>query len=231
VPQLRLQPPDRLPGTTSFAQDDELRGSLNMVRLLKSQRWVWDELRAACDLEKNWGRRREAGHWELAAVAFVVSGHVDVQPWLDSTTDELWRECGFSERPPYKRVWRRLRELEEHVDAFLDATGALVQHARRHDARVGAHVHFDGTEDETQPRSCMTAHPTSVRAVDVAPPLVAAGPAAASDRSARAHPRYARSASAWPRSHPRMSSVSLTRRLRTAPSSSKQVGARSSAYA
>ena len=149
MPPLRLQPPDRLPGTTSFAQDDELRGSLNMVRLLKSQRWVWEGLREACDLEKNWGRRREPGHWELAAVAFVVSGHVDVQPWLDSTTDELWRECGFAERPPYKRVWRRLRELEDHVDAFLDATGELVQHARRHDARVGAHVHVDGTEDET----------------------------------------------------------------------------------
>ena len=95
------------------------------------------------------GRRREPGHWELAAVAFVVSGHVDVQPWLDSTTDELWRECGFNSRPPYKRVWRRQRELEAHVDVFLDALAVLVQHARRHDVRVGAHVHFDGTDDET----------------------------------------------------------------------------------
>lgn len=149
LPPLRLQPTDRLPGTTSFARDDALRGGLNVVKLLKSQRWVWNDLRAACDLEKNWGRHRELGHWELAAVAFVVSGHVDVQPWHDSTTDELWQECGFAVKPPYKRVWRRLRELEDHVDAFVNATGTLVQHARKHDSRVGAHVHFDGTEDET----------------------------------------------------------------------------------
>jgi hypothetical protein len=149
LPPVRFQSPDRLLGATAFAKDDVLRGSLNVVRLLKSQRWVWDELRRACELDPEYGRRREPGHWELAAVAFVASGHVDVQPWLDSTTDDLWRECGFEERPPYKRVWRRLRELESVCDAFVEATGAVVQHARRHDQRVGAHVHVDGTEDET----------------------------------------------------------------------------------
>lgn len=149
MPPLRFQPPDRLPGATSFASDKTLSGSLNVVKLLKSQRWVWDEMRRACDLDKNWGRHRERGHWELVAVAFAVSGHVDIQPWLDSTTDELWQACGLQSKPPYKRVWRRLRELEQHLDVFIDATAKLVQRARRHDSRVGAHVHFDGTEDET----------------------------------------------------------------------------------
>ncbi len=74
---------------------------------------------------------------------------MDIQPWHDSTTDELWLECDFDAKPTYKRVWRRMRELEGHLDAFLDAVAALVQHARSHDSRVGAHVHFDGTEDET----------------------------------------------------------------------------------
>ncbi len=71
------------------------------MRLLKSQRWAWDELREACELGINYARKREPGHWELAAVAFVVSGHVDIKPWWANTTDELWRECGFPQRPSY----------------------------------------------------------------------------------------------------------------------------------
>jgi hypothetical protein len=149
LPPVRFQPPDRLIGATAFSQDETVQGTLNLVRLLKSQRWVWDDLRAACALDADEGRPREPGHWELAAVAFVASGHVDIQPWLADTTDDLWRECGFSGKPTYKRAWRRLRELENICGAFLDATGAVVQRCRRHDKRVGAHVHTDSTEDET----------------------------------------------------------------------------------
>lgn len=136
-------------GATHFSGDEQLRGSLASVRLVKSQPWVWDDLREACDLDTHWGRGRTPGHWELAAVAFATSGLVDIQPWLGSTTDDLRRECGFEGKPAYRTVWRRLRELESVVDAFLDALATVVQHAKRHDSRVGAHVHFDGTEDET----------------------------------------------------------------------------------
>jgi hypothetical protein len=132
-----------------FSKDDGLRGSLNAVKLLKSQQWVWDELREACNLEINYARKREPGHWELAAVAFVSSKHVDIQPWWDETTDELWGECGFTSKPPYMRVWRRLRELETVCENFLTAAGAVIRRCREHDARVMAHVHFDFTEDET----------------------------------------------------------------------------------
>jgi hypothetical protein len=149
MPKLRYQPPDRLLGATLFSQNDELRGSLNAVKLVKSQRWVWDELREACNLEVNYARKREAGHWELAAIAFVASKHVDIQPFWDETTDELWRECGFASKPPYMRVWRRLRELETVCENFLTAAGAVIQRCRQHDKRVMAHVHFDFTEDET----------------------------------------------------------------------------------
>jgi hypothetical protein len=149
MPPLRLQPADRLDGATKFSGDDIISGSLNVVRLLKSQRWVWNDLQLACELSKGWGRERNDGNWELAVVAFVVSGHVDLQPWLTSTTGDLWRECGFDARPQYRTAYRRMRELESVADAFLDAVAALVQHAKRHDKRVGAHVHFDGTEDET----------------------------------------------------------------------------------
>jgi hypothetical protein len=98
----------------------------------------------------NHGRKREPGRWELAAVAFVASRHVDLQPWYDESTDELWRECGFTDKPPYSRVWERLRELgEERGDAFLDAAALLIRRCREHDPRVMAHVHVDSTEDET----------------------------------------------------------------------------------
>ncbi len=150
MPRLRYQTPDRLPGATNFSKHDELRGALNTVRLLKSQRWAWDELRATCaGLESDYARRREPGHWELAAVAFVASGHVDIQRWFDETTDELWRECGFTAKPPYMRVWRRLRELESVCEAFLAAAAKVIKRCREHDERVMAHVHFDSTEDET----------------------------------------------------------------------------------
>jgi len=69
MPRLHYQPPDRLPGATEFSKEDELRGSLNAVKLLKNQRWVWDELREACaGLESNYARHREPGHWELVPI-------------------------------------------------------------------------------------------------------------------------------------------------------------------
>lgn len=149
MPKLRYQSPDRLPGATEFSKDAELRGSLNAARLLKSQPWVWDDLRADCELEVKYARKRMKGHWELAAVAFVTSGHVDVEPWYDETTDELWRECGFRGKPSYKTVHRRLRELEKVCDKFLDAAALVIRRCREHDSRVMAHTHYDWTEDET----------------------------------------------------------------------------------
>ncbi len=150
MPCLRYQPPDRLPGATEFSKEAALRGSLNTVKLLKSQRWVWDELREVCaGLEVKYARRREPGHWELAAVAYIASRQVDIQGFYDESTDELWRECGFESKPPYMRVWRRLRELEKVCDEFLSAAGKVIRRCREHDSRVMAHVHFDFTEDET----------------------------------------------------------------------------------
>lgn len=145
----RFETPDALPGATNFSRHDAVLGSENVVRLVKSQPRIWNRLRRDCDLSVNWGRGREPGHWELVALAFVSSQHVDIQPWHASSSDSLWRLCGFSQRPPYKRVWRRLRELEAAHEAFQRAAGSLIQLARQHDSRVGAHVHIDSTEDET----------------------------------------------------------------------------------
>lgn len=162
MPPTRFQPPDRMPGSTAFAREDALRGSLRMVQLVKANRWLWNGLREACDLDHRHGRRRQRGHWELIAVAFVVSDYVDIQPWHDDSTDDLWRACGFDAKPHYRTAWRRLRELAEVADEFLIAAGKLIRRARTQDPRVMAHVHFDNTEDETHaalvhdcdPRTC-----------------------------------------------------------------------------
>lgn len=110
-----------------------------------------NELREACTaLESDYARKREPGRWELAAIAFVASGHVDVQPWYHETADELWRECGFiNGKPSYPTVHRRLRELWSVADERLSAAELVIQRCRKHDERVMAHVHFDFTEDET----------------------------------------------------------------------------------
>lgn len=149
MPRVRFQPPERLLGAAHFSASPELRGSLNAVRLVKSQKWVWDSLREACELEKHYARKREPGHWELAAVAFVASRQVDIQPWYDEASDELWQECGFDGKPSYSTTWRRLRELEGICNEFLSAAALVIQRCRKHDPRVMAHVHFDYTEDET----------------------------------------------------------------------------------
>jgi hypothetical protein len=149
MPKLRYQPPERLTGAALFSQHPELCGSLNAVRLVKSQRWAWDGLREACELEARHGRKRARGHWELAAVAFVTSGQVDVKPWWHETTDELWRECGFQRRPSRQTADRRLREIATVCDEFLHAAALVIRRCRAHDPRVMAHTHYDWTEDET----------------------------------------------------------------------------------
>ena len=145
----RIHLPECQPHATRFSQDRDLSGTLNIVRALKQQRWVWRPLSASLSLNVNWGRPRKPGKWELVAVAFVASQAVDLQPWHDDSSDELWRECGFNTKPNYRRVWRRLRELEDHPEPWIDAVTRLIQQARRHDSRVCAHLHFDSTEDET----------------------------------------------------------------------------------
>ena len=149
MPKKRYQPPDRIVGASDLSEYPELRGSMNVVKRVKEQPWVWNALRKACELEVKYARKRDAGHWELVAIAFVVSGYVDVQPWYDNTPDELWTACDFDNKPSRQTVHRRLRELEAVCDEFLNAAGAVIRHCRKHDERVMAHVHFDFTEDET----------------------------------------------------------------------------------
>jgi hypothetical protein len=72
-----------------------------------------------------------------------------VRSWLHDTTDEIWIECGLEQKPSYKSVYRRLKELERVRDEFLAAAAAIIQRCKKHDKRVMSQVHFDWTEDST----------------------------------------------------------------------------------
>src|SRR5579875_1873893 len=145
----RISPPLHLPGATEFSAERDELNPLWYVRMLKQTAWLWRDLEAATRLDRNWGRRKEPGHWALAYLAFVVSRHADIEPWWKQTNGELWRECGFDARPSYQTTYERLVELEAVSGEFANTAAKLIQHCRRHEPLVGAHVHVDGTEAET----------------------------------------------------------------------------------
>ena len=148
---LRYQPPERILGATDFSDRPDLRGSLNLVKLVKANPWASDGLRqAAAALESDDGRPRMDGRWELAAIAYITSGQAAVQRWYDETTDDLWQECGFKEgKPSYQTVARRLDELEAVEQDVLKGAGTVIQRCHGHDPRIFAHSHVDSTESET----------------------------------------------------------------------------------
>ncbi|MCU1529283.1 MAG: hypothetical protein JWP75_3046 [Frondihabitans sp.] len=157
-----------LDGATAFADDAGEMGALDFVRLLKAHPQIAKPLAEAIDWRPRaaegsgpFGRPRHDGRWELAYFAFVMSGHVDVQPWWKHTTDDLWAECGFQLRPgatrirpPYNSVWEWFGErLEKRSEAFTVAVSLLIAQARRHtDDLVGRVLWVDGTEAETNAR-------------------------------------------------------------------------------
>src|SRR4051794_28959794 len=89
-----------LEDATAFAEDAAEMGSLDFVRLFKSHPQFAEPLAKAMDAFNRgaeegagpFGRPRQKGRWELAYMAFVMSGHIDVQPWWKNTTDDFWVE-------------------------------------------------------------------------------------------------------------------------------------------
>jgi Transposase DDE domain len=149
MPATRLRPPAHLPGATEFSAERDVLAPLWFVKTLKQTAWLSRELEETTRLDKGHGRRKEPGFWALAYLAFVVSDSVDLEPWWAKTGQEIWRECGFPARPPYPTVYERFVELEGASEAFTAIAAKLIQHCRKHDANIGAHVHVDGSESET----------------------------------------------------------------------------------
>lgn len=145
--------PVALDGATNFSLEPELLDQRWAVRLLKRNRqWLNDLLRGT-DLTRPGGRPREDGDWGLAYLAYVVSRHPNVQPWWATASTEVWRECGFRQRPSYKITWQRFAELEGAADAFRLTANKLIRHAvKASGGKVGMDIHVDGTEAETHAR-------------------------------------------------------------------------------
>lgn len=145
----RISPPLRLPGATEFSASRDELSALWHVKMLKETSWLYDELTARTTVDKEWGRRREPGSWALAYMAFVVSRFVDIEPWWVQTAPELWRECGFKDRPAYQTVYERFVELEAFSDEFREVAGRLIRYCKEQAPEIGKHIHIDGTESET----------------------------------------------------------------------------------
>ena len=138
--------PEQLPGTGMLSAYPELKGTVTLIRLVRSQPWLYEPLRDATILQGRRGKRRMQGCWALLFLAFVDSGIADVQPFYGECTEELWRACGFTQVPSYKIVQKRFVELETHcADAFRDALVRIIRRVAERDPRVGAWVAIDAT--------------------------------------------------------------------------------------
>jgi hypothetical protein len=141
-----------LKGVACFSRDARIDGALFTIGLLKQTAWLWRPLLAATNINQEPGRccrPRLTGSWLLAYIAFLHADTVHVKRWYkngDGASRELWRECGFEQRPSYKTVWARFGELENLEPIIEAAIAKLIAHARRHDPLIGRILHFDATE-------------------------------------------------------------------------------------
>ena len=143
----RIQPAYTRSGATEFTDDPTFDDPIWVVHTLKHHPQIVDELIAATTPEHTSGRKRIAGAWCLLYLGFMLTKVQDMEPfynrWLSSP---LWELAGFERPVPSFRTMRdRFVELEQHADAFVQAANKLIQQARRHEPRIGVHVHFDGT--------------------------------------------------------------------------------------
>ena len=86
--------PQQLPGATNFSEDGYHAHPKWFVETLKAHPQFWAPLREATDVDHQFGRKRIAGHWALVYLAFVVSRHVDVEPWWKTANSSIWRTAG-----------------------------------------------------------------------------------------------------------------------------------------
>jgi hypothetical protein len=156
--------PEFLMGATEFKSDAHVFNGLWVIEtLLRYEQPPYSLLEplyqavaeAAKERGSGFGRRRGAGRFELAYLAFVFSRHPDVRPWWQSAGHSIWRAAGFRERPSYQLCHLRFAELEHPsvIAAMEQIAGTLIQLAvRGSDGRVGRFWHVDSTEAETHAR-------------------------------------------------------------------------------
>jgi hypothetical protein len=150
----RVHAPQHMRGATDFSRDPDILSPDWLLRTLREQRWISQPLLDTAELilTQVWGPARKPGDWVSAYLCFVTSRYVDIQPWLKQGTNaSFWREMGFEGKPPYNTVYDNFVTIERTgiADLFEATAQRLIQHARRHEPRVGRHVDVDGCEAET----------------------------------------------------------------------------------
>src|SRR5690242_12770808 len=147
----RSEPVFTLAGATEFSDDPRLLDPIWVVQTLKATRpKLYADLVAATTRDYRGGGRRMPGDWAPVYLAFVLSGHVDVQPFYAThLCSPIWRLAGFEYDgdggadvpgfPSYETVRLRFAEFEDlrFVTAFLAAARELIQLAMNKDPRVG----------------------------------------------------------------------------------------------
>lgn len=94
-----------------------------------------------------------AGNWALIMLAFVVSDHVDIEPFLKTfQSSAIWSEAGFDRVPSVPTAWNRLTELEQVSCAFIDAANKLIGRATELHPQIGEVISVDGSGFETNAR-------------------------------------------------------------------------------
>lgn len=145
----RFATPEHLPGATRFSEEKRFYSPEWLITVVRGLPWLERHLRTSTEVHHNWGQPRMDGDWHIAYLAFVISGQVDVQPWVHRTEPKFWRACGFAAPPSYSTVWLRFAELEGFADAFAEAAGMVMRQARKKEPRIGRWIHVDGTEAAT----------------------------------------------------------------------------------
>lgn len=148
----RTNLPTRQRGATAFSDWRDALSSHWAPKVIQEHPTFWEPLRdGTTNLKPVWGRRREPGYYALAFLQFTDSGFVDIEPWWRETTDEHWRQWGFSRRPSYQRVYERFVELEERAaGAFRRAAHAIIGHVNTASGgKVVFDLHIDSTEART----------------------------------------------------------------------------------
>ena len=141
---------ETLPGACAFSDDLELVDPVWFVREVKRHPQFLEPLRAAAaELLHDTGREREPGDWVLLYFAYVCSRATRVQRFCaDSRSSSIWAEAGFGDWvPSYQTVWLRFDEMEKcgFADAMRAAGDLTVQHAVRHEDRIGRDTAADAT--------------------------------------------------------------------------------------
>lgn len=155
MPRQRVHLPEFLPGAGDFSGKRQLGEAVQLIRQFKETRWLSRGLiEETSNLGPGWGRPRIDGKWILVALAFVLSPYVDIEPFWTSSSNELWRVCGFTgpKLPSYATTHARLTELERAIPQVDAASQRLIRHCARHDPRIGRHMVVDGSEADTHAR-------------------------------------------------------------------------------